>query len=152
MGLTLALTVALVGCGDDNTSTTTSTANGDSGGGAGPVEDQLEAARQRWDDAGISDYTMVYQPVCFCPEQHFTVTVEDDVVVSSSIDGAGMGIPTLTVDDLFDEIQSAIDDGAAHIDVTYDDDLGYPVSHWVDESENIADEEHGVTVESLTPA
>ena len=109
----------------------------------------LDEAHERWARTGIDDYEMTYRDVCFCPETELAVTVRDGAVddVRYTVD-PGMGRPPegLTVDDLFDELQRAVDDDAVEIRATYDTDTGRPTRYWVDLSEMMADEEHGIDV------
>ncbi|MCP3939786.1 MAG: hypothetical protein GY708_30965 [Actinomycetia bacterium] len=129
--------------------TTTATISGSSD------EQALEAALQRWAATDTASYSIVYQHNCFCPMEEIAVVVVDGKVVSAKGE-AGVepqfARQPMTVDDMFDEIRTAIDGGAAAIDVSYDPDLGYPTNYWIDEALNIADEEHGITVFELTPA
>ena len=121
----------------------------------GPAGD-LAAARQRWAEAGIDDYVMTYQQLCFCPEIVVTVKVEDGELVDTDVagDGAsgGFTIEGQTVEDMFDEIGEAIDGGAASVEATYDPTDGHPERYFIDVNEMIVDEEHGNTVLELIPA
>jgi uncharacterized protein DUF6174 len=162
--LLLAGLLLLAGCGADDVPVTT----GSGGTGTtnpstvvttvppGPIPDGaegLDEARARWDATGIQDYDMTYREVCFCPETVVTVVVRDgEVTEASSESDPGMGQEPegLTVEDLFDEVQGAIDDDAVEIRASYDTATGRPTSYWVDWDEMMADEEHGIDVIDFT--
>lgn len=141
------------GPGDGETTTTEPGVGPDGGGGdLSAAQADLDEARERWEAAGLSGYTLTYQPTCFCPQARWTVIVEDGEVADSSVEGDAMQGPPMTVADMFDAIQQAIDDGVATVSAEYDADLGHPVSYYVDVDQMMADEEYGVTVRSLEPA
>ncbi len=118
----------------------------------GPFE-ELAAARALWDTVGIADYTLRYRITCFCPEVIRTVTVTGGEITDVVDEGDPFpGLPTFTVEGLFDEIEQALLAGAASVTATYDEATGVPLSHFIDEVENMADEEHGAEVEAFTPA
>lgn len=118
----------------------------------GEVREQVADARSRWETAGIRSYDLVYREMCFCPEIVVSVSVRDGEIVDSSVTSDfGGDVEPRTVEDLFDEIGAALELPPASITLDFDADLGYPASYFIDEETFIADEEHGVTVESLTP-
>jgi hypothetical protein len=159
----LAPLVLLAACGaDDAPVSTGSGGTGTTGstvattGTLAPIPagaDGLDDARARWEAADVADYEMTYREVCFCPETVVTVVVRDGEVADASYEtDPGMGRPPegLTVDDLFDELQRAVDEDAAEIRATYATDLGRPTSYWIDWSEMMADEEHGIDVTAFS--
>ncbi|HLT47333.1 MAG TPA: DUF6174 domain-containing protein [Rubricoccaceae bacterium] len=117
----------------------------------------LDAARARWEAAGLDDYRFVYQVTCFCPEEArgpFALTVRDGVVVEALFQGRAMDPADprfATVDALFETLAEAFDRGAASVRVTYDAALGYPAEAYVDYETMVADEELGFAVRDLTP-
>jgi hypothetical protein len=99
-------------------------------------QEALDAHRAMWEAAGISDYSMRFQRLCFNCNVEFLIpvriTVRDDTLdqvtdfetgepVEETIEGA-----FLTIVQLFDLIQGAIDQNAVEIDIEYDEVLGYP--------------------------
>ena len=72
----------------------------------------------------------------------------------ASADPAVPNIPDperfIPVKALFVLLQSAIDEDAARIDVTYNKEFGYPEQFFVDYHENMADEERGFVIRNLT--
>jgi hypothetical protein len=103
---------------------------------------ELDEHRALWDAAGVADYRMRFQRLClFCDVQFLTpvrITVVADTIdqitdaetgelVEETVDGA-----FLTIDEIFDVIQGAIDDDAVEIDVRYDKQLGYPTDVQID--------------------
>lgn len=114
---------------------------------------RLDAARARWEAAGITDYQLRWTLRCFCPQSTFVDTIEDGQVVqhreapgSEAFDDPG----PKTMETIFGEVQDAIDSEPFSLEVDYDAQTGAVQSYFVDEAENIVDEEHGLDVE-LTP-
>lgn len=147
--------LVLAGCGDDEAPvatgstdpTTTTTA------AAGPVDAEqarLDEARQRWEQAGLEDYRLTWTVQCFCPRTTFIDTIVDGEVVSheQAPDSDALHDPgPKTVPEIFDEVQSAIDEDPATLEVTYDDDTGAVTSWWADYELHMADEEQGLEVQ-----
>jgi hypothetical protein len=123
--------------------------------------DQLELTRnrQRWSGAGIHAYTFDYQLLCFCAPvatEPVRITVRQDAVVAVVFQRDG--VPTGTtfggwprVEDLFDDIQSRLDQKAARVTVEYDPTYGYPRSVVVDVAAMAADDEYSRTASNLRP-
>lgn len=109
---------------------------------------ELADHRALWQNAGIRQYQFTYHQSCFCPpEENILISVENNVIVSAiyEMSGEEVGEPRrqylLTIDQLFDEIQNAIDDEVYHLDVSYDSHFGYPTRIAIDQDLMMADEE-----------
>jgi len=162
--LLVALTVgslAIFGCTSDDVSvgtdgSTTSTLPPVTGGGD-PEQARLDAARARWEAAGIEDYAWTYARSCFCPQLTVTVQVKSGRAVDSQVvsDGQPAGteadLKITTIPDLFDEVQAAIDT-ADSFTVDYERATGRVTSLDVDMIEGAADDEYGYAVTSFVPA
>jgi hypothetical protein len=120
------------------------------------ARDEMESARERWESVGPSAYRTTQTHVCFCGTE-----VRGPVMVRVTAAGTtrtyvsdGRAVPAThtqffpTVEELFDEIESALDDGADQVRATYDPTTGAPLDVFIDYSERTADEEQGWT---LTP-
>jgi hypothetical protein len=126
----------------------------------GPEQDELGKARARWEAHGVQFYGFTFQRGCFCPPaitRPVRIEVWDGVVVSAvdpdtgdPLDPPQEGFPT--IDDLFDEIQEAIDREADEIQASYDEDFGYPVNVFVDWITNAIDDEMSFQVTDYTEA
>ena len=113
----------------------------------------LDDSRTRWEGSGVTDYTMRFQRLTSCIFCQATdlvavrLTVRGDTI--REVLDIAQDLPVtdftpgvfLTVDELFDFIQEAIDLDAAEIDVSYDGVLGYPVDITVDISRRFFDDE-----------
>jgi hypothetical protein len=165
LALVSVLGLLLAACGADDIPVSTGPGGTGSAGSTTPVTtvpepipegaEGLDAARERWDAAGIADYSMTYREICFCPQTVVTVTVEDGEVVDTIVEQdpeLGRPMDGLSVDDLFAEIQEAVDTDAAEIEATYDDSTGRPTRFYIDQSTMMADEEHGIEVTEFTAA
>lgn len=112
----------------------------------------------RWERSRVANYVYTGAWNCFCPIDYTAdaeVTVRGGAVVSvASADPAVPNIPDperfVSVKALFAVLQAALDENAARIDVTYNKEFGYPEQFFVDYHENIADEERGFVIRSLT--
>ena len=141
---TLALAMAASGCSDLT-----------------GLERELEANRELWESEGPAAYVFDYGVVCYCPPQinrAVTITVDGEGVVSATYVDSGEPVDPFdpedfpTVDDLFDEIESALAQDPYSLRAEYDAQLGYPTNVFIDFEENIADEEWGFVVSRFVSA
>jgi hypothetical protein len=123
--------------------------------GADSTREALDAARARWQAAGLDDYRFTYSNSCFCPEDvrgPFTITVRDGVVREVLFQGGPVAADAQrhpTVEALFDRLAEAFDRGADAVRVAYDEALGYPAAAYVDYEAMAADEEDRFEVRDL---
>ena len=123
---------------------------------------ELDANLQKWQSQGITRYEMKVHIGCFCPfadRMPLTVEVVDGKPVSV-VDSQGQNVPAddpmrsfgneslLTIEGLFDYTREAIQT-ADQTKVSYDPDLGYPVSLSIDRIRQAADDELGVQISDL---
>ena len=124
----------------------------------GSIQADLLRYQGRWERYGVANYVYTGAWSCFCPRDYTAnaeVTVRGGAVVSvASADPAVPNIPDpqrfVPIVALFDVLQSAIDEDAVRIDVTYNERFGYPEQFFVDYHEMMADEERGFVIRSLT--
>ena len=117
---------------------------------------ELESARERWERVGPSAYRTTQTHLCFCGiELRGPVTIRVTAAgTTRTYVSDGRSVPAdrvrffPTVEELFDEIESALDEGADQVRATYDPTTGAPLDVFIDYSERMADEEQGWT---LTP-
>lgn len=156
--LMLLLSVALfAACSSDDDPTATPTVAPDPNSISDP-QDALDAARALWATEGGEDYDLTFNWQCFCIVdfvQRVDLEVRSDAVADGVVtdDGAALTAEQLaeymTVPELFDFIQDAIDQDAAEIRVSYAS-SGYPDEVWIDYVEQMADEERGFFIHALT--
>ncbi len=123
----------------------------------GPEQDELALARARWAVTNADDYSFEFRRACFCAPDFVRpvrIEVQDGTVTSAVYVDTEETIPppltsVPTIDDLFDEIQAAMDGMAFSIIAEYDADMGYPTSVSIDHIENAIDDEMAFTVSSL---
>ena len=140
--------------------------NAINGKGSSDAQQALNANRAKWEAQGIDDYSFTVQRSCFCTPDStrpINVQVRNGSVTSATYADTGETVPddraynkqsiynTLTVDGLFNSIDQAIKGGAAQVDVTYDKQFGLPTSIYVDQNQQMADEEYGMTVSNFRP-
>lgn len=130
------------------------------GGGAALSEERFELAlaERRWAAEAPDDYRFTYRKGCFCALEDvgpFEVTVRggavDTVVfvgeVPAEAPGAFEPRPTVEgVEDLFDLVRRAVDDGVDALEVEYDEALGVPLVISIDHDRAAVDDEVGYTV------
>ena len=120
---------------------------------------ELDDSRKKWLDAGIANYTYRQDRSCFC----FFAGPADVTVINREIvsvrglwpDSIDIGSDNFnifdTVIDLFDMVEDAIDRKVHQLDVTYDQQFGYPTSIAIDYQENTIDDEITITATALIP-
>lgn len=125
---------------------------------------ELTNSEKLWKDQGLSNYDFTLQRQCFCPEDWrgpVNIQVRDRVAVSVTYVSSGEAVTdgkfdnADTIDKLFTILENAytgngdFEQEADTINVTYDDEMGYPTTFFIDVSQLIADEEQGYTVTNL---
>lgn len=116
--------------------------------------DELGDRRTQWILSGVFDnYEMVVTAHCFCPTEYTTprhVTVVDGEIDTVEPEPpAGFDMP-VTVDDLFELIERGFDE-ADVVDVSYDDEFGFPDSIFIDWNTMTMDEESAYEVTDFRP-
>ncbi len=111
------------------------------------LQGELDVNRAQWDAAEIHDYGINFQRLClFCGVEFLIpvrLTVRGDTIfeVTDVDTGAPVAEPApdafLTIDEVFDVIQGAIDQSAAEIDVRYNSMFGYPTDVTIDLSRSL---------------
>ena len=130
------------------------------------IPQELINNEKLWKDQGLRNYDFTFERQCFCPEDWrgpVNIQVRNGVAVSvtyASSDEAvteGKFNNANTIDKLFTMLENAyagkgdFEQKADTINVTYDAQMGYPTSFFIDVSYTIADEEQGYTVSILVP-
>lgn len=110
------------------------------------LRNQLKSNRMKWEALGPKTFTLRFTRACFCPPDFrgpFFAEIVDGEVVSARFESGEPADPTdvLTVEEVFNEIESAIDQNAEQVIVKYDTLNGMPTSVFIDISSMIADEE-----------
>ena len=141
-GMVVAVVLATIGCSTNPLS---------------PDREALASTRARWEASGIDSYVFEFQRLCFCPPvviRQVRIEVVDGAVSSAvyvdtgdPVDDPSVSVPT--IEDLFDEIQDAIDREADSLETEYDSQAGYPISVSIDYIEQAIDDEMAFTVPTL---
>lgn len=98
-------------------------------GACAKEERQLDAARRRWEAAGITSYRYDIVVRCFCPPLDAGVEVTDGVVTAVAPLTEGATAPDgRTIDELFADLERELaSEGRGEYTIEYHPDLGYPV-------------------------
>lgn len=121
---------------------------------------ELDAARARWEAAGLVNYDYHYRFVCgvclpamgherLVQVRNGVVTVVRDLVADTLVT---FDLPGYAIPRQFDRIQGYIDARAAMLEVEYHAVLGSPVSVAVDPIDGALDDEHGFHIRDLEPS
>jgi hypothetical protein len=120
----------------------------------------LRSHLEEWRERGPAQYTFQFQRSCFCiptATAAVFITVNAGQVVSvvredgqPLSDADAQAFFRITIDSLFGIIGHALDQDAAHLQVTYDPRLGYPTHIAIDYDAHVVDEEMDYT--ALLPA
>jgi hypothetical protein len=121
--------------------------------------ERLEAARAAWQAQGIDSYSYVLQRSCFCGGGTTPAVVVVEAGERVSVTAVASGEPIdapfaelyLTIDELFDFVEDAIDRKAHEITVSYDAERGIPLSVSIDYDENTIDEEMAFMASQFQP-
>jgi hypothetical protein len=123
-------------------------------GNVGPVNYQV--ARAQWLQGGIASYRFTLQQSCFClPEEPIVITVRGGVVASARFTPSGtpLGAERLatlpTLSGLFALADAAYAARAARIDFRANATQGYLEMLYIDQDEQMADEERGYAVSAF---
>lgn len=144
----LPLLVLLTGCASSPT------------GPGNAWQDELDAARARWEAAGPVNYDYHYRFVCgeclpamgherLVEVRNGVVTAVRDLVADTLVT---FDVPGYAIPRQFDRIQGYIDARAAMLEVEYHAVLGSPVSVAVDPIAEAVDDEHGFLIWDLEPS
>jgi hypothetical protein len=119
------------------------------------ILDTLNDNKQKWIDAGLTNYGFTLERSCFCTEDARRPVdnyFDNGTLNSVFHDGSQGEVPEsnqLNVKDLFKIIDDAIDRNADEIRVAYDPERGFPTSIYVDYDQGLADEELSLTIRDL---
>ena len=132
--------------------------------GVSPIPQALTTSEKLWKDQGLSNYDFTLERQAFAPEDWrgpVNIQVRNGTAVSVTYVSSGAAVTegkfdnADTIDKLFTMLKNAYtgegDFGqkADSINVTYNAQMGYPTTFYIDVSETIADEEQGYTITNL---
>ena len=135
------------------------------GKGSSGTQQALDANRKKWDSLGIDDYSFTLQRSCFCTPDStrpVNIKVRDGSVTSARYADTNELIPddrqtnkqsiyNMNADGVFNLVEQGIKSGAAQVDVKYDAQYGLPTSIYIDQNQQMADEEVGYTISNFRP-
>jgi len=128
------------------------------------VPRELTNSEKLWKDQGLRNYDFTLERQCFCPEDWrgpVNIQVRNGSAVSVTYVSSGAAVTegkfdnADTIDKLFTMLKNAytgkgdFEQKADTINVTYNAQMGYPTTFFIDVSQMIADEEQGYTVTNL---
>jgi hypothetical protein len=130
----------------------------------GSIPQELTTSEKLWKEQGLRDYDFTLERQAFAPEDWrgpVNIQVRNGVAVSVTYVSSGVAVTegkfnnADTIDKLFTMLKNAyagkgdFEQKAYSVEVTYNPQMGYPTTFFIDVSQNIADEEQGYTVTNL---
>lgn len=119
---------------------------------------QLTTAREMFTASMHAGYSFVSQRSCECTSEvsrAMRATVIDGETDSVFYVDTGAAVPSSfwprSIEGLFDEIQDAYDTDAFMVNVTFDTEVGYPRSVFIDYQQALADEELALQLSQVVP-
>lgn len=116
----------------------------------------LDENQTKWANAGVDTYSYTYRVACFCAvREDIVVNVINGEVASAFYVPSGVMLDAelleeqSTIDGLFGYIQNGLDEEYAKLEVTYDEQLGYPVTIDEDRLLTVADDERFLEIASF---
>lgn len=113
---------------------------------------------QSYTDGPDESVSYTTQQSCFCPSEFtrpMNITESNGEITSATYADTNEPVPDnirqslSTVDQRFEQLQSAYENGADTVNVQYDPQFGFPTSVFIDQSQMIADEEISYTITNL---
>ena len=132
--------------------------------GVGPIPQDLVTSEKLWKDQGLKNYDFKLERQAFAPEDWrgpVNIQVRNGVAVSVTYVSSGAAVTegkfdnADTIEKLFTILKNAyagkgdFEQKAYSIEVTYNPQMGYPATFFIDVSQMIADEEQGYTVNNF---
>ena len=152
----------------------TTLALGEEDGGFGPIDPKpptnnpdgkvpadFTANQEKWqsisNEPGASISYTTQQNSFSLPDfvRPMNITESNGQITSATYADTGEPVPDnvrqslKTVDERFEQLKDAYENGADRVDVTYDSQFGFPTSAFIDRDFRIADEEFGFTITNL---
>lgn len=116
----------------------------------------FESNKQKWQNARPQNYSFTLSRSGFLTEEArrpVDLTVSGNTVTNATFaDGTTGDVPDfnqLSIDDLFGNIEKALDNNAAEVRVTYNAETGIPESIFIDQDRRLADEEVSLTISNF---
>ena len=125
------------------------------------VPQEMITSEKLWKDQGLRNYDFTLERQAFAPEDWrgpVNIQVRNGTAVSVTYVSSGVAVTegkfdnADTIDKLFTMLKNAytgegdFEQKADTINVTYNAQMGYPTTFFIDVSQTIADEEHGYTI------
>jgi hypothetical protein len=121
-------------------------------------QQQLNDAKALWQKSNTGYYQVDFARTCFClylPKVRASI-YDGDIVSAIAMDGNAIEeqqkTMVINIESAFERIQSAIDNNAQELDVTYSKENGAPLSVYIDMSAATADDELSLVYTNLTIA
>jgi len=122
------------------------------------LQDNVARHRALWDQAGVGSYRFDFLRSCLCQGiEPVTIEVTNDIIVSVINRNTEEILPTeeftfyVTVDDLFDAVQDAIQQHVYSVEASFDPVLGYPTRILIDPGRFVSHDEVTMLTSSLQP-
>ena len=116
------------------------------------------SGRELWESLNLSSYSMTQQISCYCFPEEFispkSIIVENNQIklINGFSPDKTIGYESFfTIDQIFEFIDSKLEDDPEFYDIKYSSEYGYPNYLFFDMSSMIADEEISYLIKDLKP-
>ena len=122
------------------------------------IQEAFEANKEKWQQSGIKNYVYTFQRSCFCTRdatREVLTQVKNGRAVKSQFKDSGLPLPAelsfnkLSINDLFNTVEKAIDKRVDVIKVKYNEKTGQPTSIYIDGKTGVTDDEFSLIAKKL---
>jgi hypothetical protein len=122
------------------------------------IEEAFEVNKEKWQQSGIKNYIYTFQRSCFCTRdatREVLTQVKNGQAIKSQFKDSGLPLPAelsfnkLSINDLFNTVETAIDKHVDIIKVKYNEETGQPTSIYIDGKTGITDDEFSLIAKKL---
>jgi hypothetical protein len=122
------------------------------------IQEAFDTNKEKWQQLGIKNYVYIFQRSCFCTRdatREVLTQVKNGQAIKSQFKDSGLPLPaelslnSLSINDLFNTVETAIDKRVDVIKVEYNKDTGQPTSIYIDGKTGITDDEFSLIAKNL---
>ena len=122
------------------------------------IQEAFDVNKEKWQQSGIKNYVYTFQRSCFCTRdatREVLTQVKNGQAIESQFKDSGLPLPanlnfnSLSINDLFNTVETAIDKRVDIIKVKYNEKTGQPTSIYIDGKTGITDDEFSLIAKKL---
>jgi len=122
------------------------------------IQEAFDTNKEKWQQSGIKNYVYTFQRSCFCTRdatREVLTQVKNGQAIKSQFKDSSLPLPaelsfnSLSINDLFNTVEAAIDKRVDVIKVKYNKKTGQPISIYIDGKTGITDDEFSLIAKNL---